>query len=393
MINLQKYCDYLYNSLYIPVYLYDNKKLAACYPTQEENTYPPPPYLASLWGTDKKVSYTMTKFYSYYGCIKMENSSYCIVMGPINDFPYSNESLLVMSREFSVANSKAEAFSEFFRNIPQQNLDTFINILLLVNFIVNNTELSRQDVEASASSLSDISINQKYSEEVYAAKEEGIFNNSYAIEIEMLRYIETGNIEGLDKFHTLSRNAKVGKMANNNLRQLRNMFIAEVTLTTRAAIRGGLTPSIAYKLSDIYIQQVERLTDVDAIKSLSGQVLLDYTNRVANSKIPATADIMLHQVIQYIRENTNKNITVANAADHIGFTRPSLSRKFKKELGIDLSTFIRKCKLEEAKDLLAFSDKSISEISSYLCFSSQSHFQKSFKKYFDITPQAFRKSV
>ncbi|WP_442862488.1 helix-turn-helix domain-containing protein [Bacillus sp. USDA818B3_A] len=49
--------------------------------------------------------------------------------------------------------------------------------------------------------------------------------------------------------------------------------------------------------------------------------------------------------------------------------------------------------MEEAKDLLAFSDKSISEISNYLCFSSQSHFQKVFKDYYAITPQAYRKSV
>ncbi|WP_204524650.1 AraC family transcriptional regulator [Litchfieldia alkalitelluris] len=70
---------------------------------------------------------------------------------------------------------------------------------------------------------------------------------------------------------------------------------------------------------------------------------------MANSLVPATADNIFNQAIQYARENTHKNITVADVADHVGFTRSHLSRKFKKELGIELSGFIRKCKLEEAK--------------------------------------------
>ncbi|KAA2294498.1 helix-turn-helix transcriptional regulator, partial [Clostridioides difficile] len=113
----------------------------------------------------------------------------------------------------------------------------------------------------------------------------------------------------------------------------------------------------------------------------------------ANSIVPITADKVLHQVVQYVRENTNRNLTVAEIADYVGFSRPSLSRKVKKELGFDLSTFIKNCKLEEAKDLLAFTDKSLSEISNYLSFSSQSHFQKSFKDQYGIPPRAYRKSV
>lgn len=395
MIDIKKYCEYLYNSLYIPIYLYDNNELAACYPVQENDTLPPSFYLSNLWGTDKKVTYTLTRFYSYYGCIKIENCNSCIVVGPINDLPYSSDSLLVMVREFSNADCKVEAFSEFFHKIPVYNLDTFINTILFINYTVNNTELTSKDIKYSAEAQLDTSINQKYSERSYATKEEGIINNNLTIENELLRYIETGNVDQIEKFKfpIRSQNTRMGTIANNNLRQWKNMFIVTVTLTSRAAMKGGLTPSIAYELSNIYMQQVERLADVDAIKSLLGQVQRDYTNRVANSIFPATADNILHQVIQYVCENTNKHITVADVANHVCFSRPALSRKVKRELGFELSVFIRKCKLEESKDLLAFSDKSISEISNYLCFSSQSHFQKSFKDQYGITPQTFRKSM
>jgi AraC-like DNA-binding protein len=393
MNEIETFCEYLYTSSYIPIYLYDNKELAACYPTQDIGTLPPETYLSNLWENENQVSYTLTQFYSYYGCIKLVNSNLSIVIGPINDFPYSTDSLLAMSHEFSIAKTAFERFSEFFHNIPTQNLDSFINSLLFINYTLNNSKLTRNDIELTHYNQLDLSINQKYTEKSYEEKEEGLLNNSYEIERELVRYIETGNLEGLKKLNVRASKSKVGTIAHNNLRQWKNMFIAAVTLYSRAAMKGGLTPSIAYQLSNIYIQQVERITDIDAIQSLLSQIQVDYANRVANSIVPTAADNILRQVIQYIRENTNRNLTVAEIADHVGFSRPSLSRKVKKELGFELSAFIRKCKLEEAKDLLEFSNKDISEISNYLCFSSQSHFQKAFKDQYGITPNAFRKSV
>ncbi|MEH7118070.1 helix-turn-helix domain-containing protein [Neobacillus vireti] len=395
MIDINKYCKYLYNSLYIPIYLYDNKELIACYPNQENETFPPTLYLTRLLESEKKVSYVITTFYSYYGCIQIENSKSCIIIGPINDFPYSNETLQIMGKEFSVNTSNEEAFAEFFYKIPQQSLDMFINTLLVINYTLNHSELTRRDVDDFIGPQIDQSINRTYSENSFIEKEEGILNTNHDDELEWARYIETGNIVKLNKFirGDFRGNGKMPVIAHDNLRQWKNIFIVSVTLASRAAIRGGLSSSIARQLSDIYIQQVERLTNIEDVKSLSTQAIMDYTNRVANLIVPLSADNVLRQVIQFVRDNTNKHITVSDVAEHVGFTRSYLSRKVKKELGIELSAFIRRSKLEEAKDLLTFSNKTISEISNYLYFSSQSHFQTAFKEEYGITPNAFRKSI
>ena len=84
------------------------------------------------------------------------------------------------------------------------------------------------------------------------------------------------------------------------------------------------------------------------------------------------------------------HLTVESVAEHTGFSRAYLSHKFKTQLGFNLSSFIIRSKLEEAKILLRYSGKSIGEISSYLCFSSQSHFHTAFKKYFGVTPKGYR---
>ncbi|MGN0831254.1 MAG: helix-turn-helix domain-containing protein [Candidatus Ornithospirochaeta sp.] len=48
--------------------------------------------------------------------------------------------------------------------------------------------------------------------------------------------------------------------------------------------------------------------------------------------------------------------------------------------------------LREVKSRLKYTDKSLTEISNYLCFSSQNHFQNSFKKHYGITSLKYRKT-
>lgn len=393
MLNVEKYCEYLYPSLFIPIYVYRENALVSCYPEQDIRMHPPKQYISSLLQSQQLVTYTITTFNSYYGYVQLESPTDYIIIGPINDFHYTDEALNSFCREYAVMKSDMEAFSEFFRNIPPQHLDTFLNTLLSVNYVVNNTALTRKDISDSDGTFLETSMYQKYSEEVYAAKEEGILNTSYQIETELVRHVETGNLEGIRRLTIQAKNTRVGVVAQNNLRQFKNIFIVLVTLISRAAMKGGLSPSIVYSLTNIYMQQVERLTDIEAIMALMSHVQVDFTNRVANAILPVSSDNVLYKVIQYVHANTNKNLTVEDIAEHINFSRSYLSRKFKKELGFDLSSFIRRCKLEESKDLLQFSDKSISDISNYLCFSSQSHFQKAFKNQYGITPQVFRKSV
>ena len=82
---------------------------------------------------------------------------------------------------------------------------------------------------------------------------------------------------------------------------------------------------------------------------------------------------------------------VGDVADYVGFSKSYFSAYFKETLGFSVSAFILRCKLEEGRELLQYTDKSISTISEFLCFSSQSHFHTAFKKQFGMTPSEYRK--
>lgn len=95
-------------------------------------------------------------------------------------------------------------------------------------------------------------------------------------------------------------------------------------------------------------------------------------------------------VSNYVRRHFSEKICVEDIARELFMSRPYLSAKFSREAGISLTDFILKQTTEEAKRLLRCSDKSAAAISSYLGFSSQSHFSRVFRKYSGKTPAGYR---
>jgi AraC-like DNA-binding protein len=94
--------------------------------------------------------------------------------------------------------------------------------------------------------------------------------------------------------------------------------------------------------------------------------------------------------MHYIRENYQKRLKVEEVAEAVGLSKEYLSSKFKQVAGIALPDYINQQKIGEAKQLLHFTDMSLSEISQYLSFSSQSYFQTVFKNLTGDTPMEYR---
>jgi AraC-like DNA-binding protein len=81
---------------------------------------------------------------------------------------------------------------------------------------------------------------------------------------------------------------------------------------------------------------------------------------------------------------------ISDLAQELGVSKEYLSAIFKETTGICLSDYIMKNKVALARNMLIYSEYSISSIASYLGFSSQSHFGKVFKKYEHMTPKEYR---
>ncbi len=99
---------------------------------------------------------------------------------------------------------------------------------------------------------------------------------------------------------------------------------------------------------------------------------------------------MYYDIIDYVKQNTNKNLKVADVAAHFGYNEKYLSHLFSNIAGIPLKQFILNVKMDAANFMLTDTNASISEIAASLGFNDSHNFAKAYKKIAGLTPTEYR---
>jgi AraC-like DNA-binding protein len=112
----------------------------------------------------------------------------------------------------------------------------------------------------------------------------------------------------------------------------------------------------------------------------------------ARSKTPAWAK-ELKEIIQD-QIDTNLSLSLKEISEGLNVNPAYVSREFSKYFdNLSYGEYIRKLRIEKAKELLQNSSQSLSEIAYLTGFSDQSHFTRIFKKFTGENPSVYRKSL
>lgn len=391
METLYSFCQTLYRCTYLPLHYYKNGALQLALPDTGFAFDMAEYHMTELSAGEKDVTYLVTKEFNYFGLVRNPQTGQSVLIGPVVSLMPSETSVRNIMKDYAIPSEYKEQLTELYQFTPVYSFHQFCHFLALFYQELWHDAIQIEVYLNLHSASEDLSRASRHLMKSYDIKETEQFHNTYHYERMYLDYIRNGNVDGLKAFFSNSFPLQVGQIADNPLRQAKNILITTVTLATRCAIEGGLDIESAYQLSDIYIQEGEKLQSVDTLYQLQYDMLLDFTRRVARARLPRDTTPDIYKCIQYVKQHTNQPVSVSDVAAHIGKSRSYISRRFKKELGFQISDFIMRCKLEEARALLAYTDKSLSEISHYLCFSSQAYFQNVFKKKFGITPGEYRR--
>lgn len=145
-------------------------------------------------------------------------------------------------------------------------------------------------------------------------------------------------------------------------------------MITRMCGQNGMELEQAFRLSDFYIQKLDDLHTAQEVQNLHEEMVIDYTERMRREIRKDVISKHVSDCKDYIYFHVKERITVEQLASEFVISASYLSRLFKKEVGVSVSTYVKNKKIEVAKDLLKFSDYSMIEIANHLSFSSQSHF-------------------
>ncbi len=125
----------------------------------------------------------------------------------------------------------------------------------------------------------------------------------------------------------------------------------------------------AFNILENYLQQLLNLLD---------------SSNLFTQKCSAT-------IINYIKQNYTKKITLNDLAAHMHFSPAYISRIFHKETGSTLNAYINRYRIDKAIDLLENSHLPIKQIATMVGFGNISHFNRVFKDLTGKVPAECRK--
>lgn len=304
-------------------------------------------------------------------------------IGPIFS---GKDSLLILRKKLDTYNLSVSLRTRMFRTfeeIPVVPFHILRQYAVMLEYTLNSRKISINDIEV-------VNIIPGEEKDVQFGTSERHFG-IWEAEQNLCRMIEEGSPrykEMLKASSLMSSGMKVDY--GDTLRSHKNNILVLLILCSRASMRGGLSPEIAYNLNDYYAQKIEQCQSMADTTKLGAQILEDYVARVRESRENPDVSDSIRNSCEYIKAHLTEPIQVKKLAQQSGYAEYYFSHKFKKEMGVSVKEYILHEKINQAKVMLTSSDESIQKIGDSLAFGSRSYFYTCFQKAEGMSPSEYR---
>ena len=161
-------------------------------------------------------------------------------------------------------------------------------------------------------------------------------------------------------------------------------------LCIREAITAGISADTAFAVGEGYMESMRQCRTFSELTSLNLTMYEDFIFRVRKHRTNPAVSAQIRSCRDYIELHAEQELKLAELAKQVGYSEYYLSRKFKQEMGISVSCYIRLIRVERAKLMLSTTNTPIHQIAASLHFASSSHFSETFREIVGKTPQQYR---
>ena len=169
---------------------------------------------------------------------------------------------------------------------------------------------------------------------------------------------------------------------------------SKIELIDRLAIRDPFLEQLAYAFkAELKAGQTSDRLYLDSLQTMLCAHLLRHhcsTKIVTTEVSGGLPSSKLRQVIDYIQDNLERNLSLAQLAEIAHVSSHHFGKLFKQSMGVTPHQYLMKCRIERAKKLLANKGLTLTEISLVTGFCHQSHFNNVFRRYTTLTPRQYR---
>ena len=159
----------------------------------------------------------------------------------------------------------------------------------------------------------------------------------------------------------------------------------------KAGQLGGALEDIEVNDSYKHYQKIVHTTSFEELKAWWRAFVRQFTAQFFTRQKRSESDL-IENTLEYIEQNLDKTIQLADVARHVGVSEPYLSSFFKKTMNENFIPYVNRQKMRRAKQLFA-EGKMVYQVSDILGYENSTYFSKVFKKVEGITPEQYRKNL
>ena len=177
--------------------------------------------------------------------------------------------------------------------------------------------------------------------------------------------------------------------SNFHLETIKTRVVELVVLLSRATIDAGADIREIFLFNTNYIHEIEQFTSLEELSVWLTGIMHRFINYSFDFTQVKHSDVV-HKVMDYVKSNYSKKITLDDVARHVYLSRSYLSSIFKEETGDSLFAYINRVRIDKSKMLLLDSAVNLVDVASLCGFDDQSYFTKVFKKATGVSPKKYR---
>ena len=346
------------------------------------------PYLDKILESEYTVGIFTNPLLQFYALITLD-AEFRVIIGPSRALVDKGPELEELLNQLGLEGEERDKYVKIIYSLPAIHVNRLIWHLVYMQTVLQGEPFLEEDVWVEPAIKSVYASSQEaYMDNIIDVGEDIAIKQTADWEEMIFSYVEEGKMKRIQqifqsppKIFTACHGTMKEKLKNT---KRRGVYFAN--RLSKLAIRRGLSPQKAQVLLEMYQQKIENIQDYMAGNQLVIDMIVDFTGQIEQLMYAEQNISFLGQeCIRYISDHVYETIQSENMASDLGYSRPYLCTKFKKEMNMSLTEYIQKAKIEEG-----FMDYDLSKIANMLSFSSQSYFQTVFKKITGETPMEYR---
>jgi len=208
-------------------------------------------------------------------------------------------------------------------------------------------------------------------------------------ERKLIGYIRLGEREKVKKFlnHVLGG---IFLDRDNDLAMIKIRLLELLTGMCRVGLQAGAPAERITEQYFMAVNDLQQAVDDDVIYSWTMDIFDKMMDVIYISRDNAEYN-SVRQVIEYLQEHYNQDLTLDDVARKVHISPSHLSRLFKDELGMTIIDYLTDIRIAAAKQMLENSDLMVKEIAEKVGYQEASYFTRVFKKNTGVSPAEYRR--